>query len=106
MRTPRRFAPPIMGVTVGLFALLSRTFADAGEGVEMMPIWLFAAVVGVYLVLMVLVISHFCPGCSTATTTWSCGGASERRWRRLVFAGAVFVAYTDFLESPLRLASS
>jgi Flp pilus assembly protein TadB len=96
--TATLFAPLIMGVTVGLFALLSRTFADVGEGVEMMPIWLFAAVVGVYLVLMVLVISHFCSrllhGDDDVELRWRIGTSLATSW--LVFAGAVFVAYTAF----------
>jgi Flp pilus assembly protein TadB len=96
--TATLFAPLIMGVTVGLFALLSRTFADVGEGVEMMPVWLFALVVGVYLALMVLVISHFCSrlldGDDAVELRWRTGTALALSW--LVFAGAVAVSQTAF----------
>jgi Flp pilus assembly protein TadB len=96
--TATLFAPLIMGVTVGLFALLSRTFADVGEGVEMMPVWLFTATVGVYLMLMVLVISHFCSrllhGDDDVELRWRIGTSLATSW--LVFAGAVLVAYASF----------
>jgi purine-cytosine permease-like protein len=96
--TATLFAPLIMGVTVGLFALLSRTFADVGEGVEMMPVWLFALVVGIYLALMVLVISHFCSrlldGDDAVELRWRTGTALAMSW--LVFAGAVVVSQTAF----------
>ncbi|MFH0815643.1 MAG: hypothetical protein V1934_02350 [Methanobacteriota archaeon] len=96
--TATLFAPLIMGVTVGLFALLSRTFADVGDGVEMMPVWLFAGVVGAYLMLMVLAISYFCSrlmhGDDDVELKWRAGTSLATSW--LVFAGAVFVAYTGF----------
>jgi Flp pilus assembly protein TadB len=96
--TAMLFAPLIMGVTVGLFALLSRTFADVGEGVEMMPIWSFAAVVGVYLALMVAVISHFCSrllyGEDPVELKWRLGTSLVLSW--LVFFAATAVSYSTF----------
>ncbi len=96
--TAALFAPLIMGVTVGLFALLSSTFADVGDGVEMMPVWLFALVVGVYLVLMVLVISHFCSrlldGDDKVDLRWRVGTSLAISW--MVFAASVSVAYSAF----------
>jgi Flp pilus assembly protein TadB len=96
--TAALFAPLVMGVTVGLFALLSRTFADVGDGVGMMPLWMFAAIVGIYLMQMVIVISHFCSrllhGEDGVELKWRAGTSLIVSW--FVYAAAVSVAYVGF----------
>ncbi|MBI5000496.1 MAG: hypothetical protein HZB92_03070 [Euryarchaeota archaeon] len=86
--TATLFAPLIMGVTVGLYALLGETFASLGSP-DMMPLWLFALVLGVYLMLMVVVISHF------SANLLNVGDAFEfrrRLGRALPMAWAVYAA--------------
>jgi hypothetical protein len=96
--TATLFAPLIMGVTVGLFSMLSRTFGELGPGIEMMPLWAFAASVGVYLALMALVISHFCSrllyGDDEVEFRWRAGTTLAMSW--LIYSAAVMAAYSLF----------
>jgi len=95
--TATLFAPLIMGVTVGLYALLSHTFEGLGGG-GMMPVWLFAAVVGVYLAMMVAVISYFCSrllyGEDGVELRSRIGKSLITSW--VVFSAATLVAYLGF----------
>jgi Flp pilus assembly protein TadB len=95
--TATLFAPLIMGVTVGLYALLGETFASLGSP-DMMPLWLFALVLGVYLMLMVVVISHFSANLLNVGDTFEfrrrLGTALPLAWA--VYAVALAMSYMWF----------
>ncbi len=55
------FAPVIMGVTIGLYSLLGRTFGDVNGG-DIIPVPLFIMLIGVYLMFSVATIIYFCTG--------------------------------------------
>ncbi len=63
------FAPVIMGVTVGLYALLSRTFAEMNGSVPM-PAPYFIMIIGIYLLLTVGTIMYFCSGIEHGRGRW------------------------------------
>ncbi|MFO7618246.1 MAG: type II secretion system F family protein, partial [Thermoplasmata archaeon] len=63
------FAPVIMGVTVGLYALLSETFGEM-NGAETMPAPYFIMVIGVYLLMTVAIIMYFCSGIEHGRGRW------------------------------------
>jgi Flp pilus assembly protein TadB len=91
------FAPLIMGVTVGLYSLMSNTFAEIG-GSNGMPVWLFAAIICIYLSLMVCAISYFCSrllyGDDDVEMMSRLGKSLITSW--VVFFFAVSVAYSGF----------
>jgi Flp pilus assembly protein TadB len=63
------FAPVIMGVTVGLYALLSQTFGEM-NGAETMPTPYFILVIGVYLLMTVTTIMYFSSGIEHGRGRW------------------------------------
>ncbi|MBA3044961.1 MAG: type II secretion system F family protein [Candidatus Thermoplasmatota archaeon] len=63
------FAPVIMGVTVGLYSLLSRTFGEM-NGAETMPAPLFIMIIGIYLLMTVATIMYFCAGIEHGRGRW------------------------------------
>ncbi|MDD4307813.1 MAG: hypothetical protein PHU53_03285 [Thermoplasmata archaeon] len=63
------FAPVIMGVTVGLYALLSQTFGEM-NGAATMPAPYFIMVMGVYLLSTVATIMYFCSGIEHGRGRW------------------------------------
>jgi Flp pilus assembly protein TadB len=63
------FAPVIMGVTVGLYGLLSGTFSEM-NGSEAMPTPHFIAVIGVYLLATVATMTYFCSGIEKGKGRW------------------------------------
>jgi hypothetical protein len=56
------FAPLVMGVTSGLFFLLSGVFESLGSGAQMIPSPIFVLIVGIYLILTVIIIMYFTTG--------------------------------------------
>ncbi len=63
------FAPVIMGVTVGLYALLSQTFGEM-NGAETMPAPYFIIIIGIYLLMTVATIMYFCSGIEHGRGRW------------------------------------
>jgi Flp pilus assembly protein TadB len=63
------FAPVIMGVTVGLYALLSQTFSEM-NGAVTMPAPYFIMVIGIYLLMTVATIMYFCSGIEHGRGRW------------------------------------
>ncbi|MEW5936429.1 MAG: hypothetical protein AB1665_01240 [Candidatus Thermoplasmatota archaeon] len=92
------FAPLIMGVTVGLYALLGATFATLGT-VQMMQLWQFALVLGTYLMLMVVVISYFTANLLHIGDRYEfrrrLGNSMPTAW--MVYAAAVLLSYAMFV---------
>ena len=63
------FAPIIMGVTVGLYRLLSQTFGEM-NGAQSMPEPYFIMVMGLYLLMTVAIIVAFCSGIENGRGKW------------------------------------
>ena len=63
------FAPVIMGITVGLYALLSQTFSEM-NGTETMPTPRFIMIIGIYLLMTVVTIMSFCSGIEHGRGRW------------------------------------
>ncbi len=63
------FAPVIMGVTVGLYRLLSQTFGEMNAG-QSIPEFHFIMVMGVYLLMTVAIIIAFCSGIENGRGKW------------------------------------
>ncbi|MDO9538103.1 MAG: hypothetical protein Q7J68_07275 [Thermoplasmata archaeon] len=63
------FAPVIMGVTVGLYLLLSETFSDM-NGSAPMPSPYFIMIIGIYLLATVGTIMYFCSGIEHGRGRW------------------------------------
>ena len=63
------FAPVIMGVTIGLYSLLSGAFGEM-SGADVMPVSCFILVIGIYLVLTVMTIVYFCSGIEKGHGQW------------------------------------
>ncbi len=63
------FAPVIMGVTVGLYRLLSQTFGEM-NGAQAMPESYFIMVMGLYLLMTVAIIISFCSGIENGKGKW------------------------------------
>jgi Flp pilus assembly protein TadB len=55
------FAPVIMGVTVGLYSLLGTAFSEM-NGTDIMPVPIFTAIIGIYLIFTIITIIYFCSG--------------------------------------------
>lgn len=63
------FAPVIMGVTVGLYGLLSQTFGEM-QGTQSIPEFHFIMIMGVYLLMTVAIIIAFCSGIENGRGKW------------------------------------
>ena len=63
------FAPLIMGVTVGLYRLLSQTFGEMNS-TQSMPESYFIMVMGLYLLMTVAIIISFCSGIENGRGKW------------------------------------
>jgi Flp pilus assembly protein TadB len=56
------FAPLVMGITASLYVLLSREFADLPGSSQLLTNEAFFLIIGIYLILMVIVITYFSVG--------------------------------------------
>jgi len=63
------FAPVIMGVTVGLYRLLSQTFGEI-QGTQTIPEFHFIMIMGIYLLMTVAIIIAFCSGIENGKNKW------------------------------------
>jgi len=93
------FAPLVMGVTAGLYFLLSGVFGGFGQGPQMIPPYLFLLVIGIYLLLTVVIIIYFCTGIEHGADK------IERKYQTafgipvalLVFTVATFIAHVSLV---------
>jgi Flp pilus assembly protein TadB len=56
------FAPLVMGITVSLYVLLSKEFASVPGSIQLLSNEVFYLVIGIYLILMVIIITYFSVG--------------------------------------------
>ena len=79
------FAPVIMGVTVGLYRLLSQTFGEM-QGSQPIPDFYFIMVMGIYLLMTVAVIIAFCSGIENGRGKWQADVAVALPVSAIVFS--------------------
>ncbi len=78
------FGPVIMGVTVGLYGLLSETFSDM-NGSAAMPTPCFVMIIGIYLLTTVATIMYFCSGIERGRGHWKGDVAAALPVSALIF---------------------
>ncbi len=81
------FGPVIMGVTVGLYGLLSETFSGM-NGSAAMPTPYFIMIIGIYLMATVATIMYFCSGIERGRGHWKRDVATALPLSAMIFCAA------------------
>jgi len=81
------FGPVIMGVTVGLYGLLSETFSGM-NGSAAMPAPYFIIIIGIYLLATVATIMYFCSGIERGRGHWRRDVATALPLSAMIFCAA------------------
>lgn len=89
------FAPVIMGVTVGLYSLLSQTFGEM-NGAATMPAPYFIMIMGIYLLSTVATIMYFCSGIEHGRGRWKRDTAAALPVAALIFCATSLGALMAF----------